>query len=106
MEIATPSNLMMQKSDENNKRVPRHLMMGESIENTKSRQQLRLGKNATKQTLNKTVVSNNNSKDLRKSADNDWKVLNVGIFNIHMTTEDGHNNSAHKKTGSRLNETG
>jgi hypothetical protein len=39
--------------------------------------------------------------------DQDWKVLNVGIFNIHLTTDDGYNNSAQKnKTGSRLNDTG
>jgi hypothetical protein len=56
--------------------------------------------------LNKTQISNN-SKDLKKSMDHDWKVLNVGIFNIHLTTEDGQNNSAQKnRTGSRLNDTG
>ena len=55
--------------------------------------------------MNKTQVSNN-SKDLKKSMDNDWKVLNVGIFNIHLTTDEGHNNSTHKKTASRLNDTG
>jgi len=42
---------------------------------------------------------------MRKSADNDWKVLNVGIFNINLTTDDVHNHSGNKK-GSRLNETG
>jgi hypothetical protein len=56
--------------------------------------------------MNKTQISNN-SKDLKKSMDQDWKVLNVGIFNSHLTTDDGYNNSAQKnKTGSRLNDTG